>query len=240
MNLAFPTFLLLLLYLPGALFLSAYWGKLSKDRELPVLSSTLTGRAALALIVAFVFHALWLYLGEQLSSLLDSSWHPIPKVIMILLAGHDDTQFQKALNTLTDNLWPMFVYFSSLFTGSWVSGFVIHQCIRRRKWDKKYRWLRFSNPWHYVLEGETQTEVHVFVDMLINVGEEPYLYTGLVEGYWFNKEGDLEMIGLTAVLRRPFFGNEDPISVEGDILYFKYSEIKNMNVIYFDKDVEIN
>lgn len=71
MNFAFPALLFLLLYLPGALFLFGYWGKFSEDRELLILSPSLTTRAAFALIIAFVFHAVWLGVGGLLSFLLN-------------------------------------------------------------------------------------------------------------------------------------------------------------------------
>jgi hypothetical protein len=256
MNLAFQAFFLVLLYLPGALFWSGFWGKLSKEQELPVLSLSLTGRAAAALIAALLLNAAWIVVGHMAAW---GGWNPTPSDVLVLLAGQakDNAIYQGALDRVGAHLDGLFLYFITLYVASWALGWAIHRNIRDRKLDRKFPLLRFSNRWHYILSGEivdfpefktsagaqgiSGEGVFVYLDALVEIDKKPYLYTGIVADWWFDNAGNLEIVALRGVTRTTFEAADknppgEPAEIPGDYIYLKYEEIQNANLTYFNKN----
>ncbi len=156
------------------------------------------------------------------------------------------------------------MYNISLFTFSSVTGFYCKQIVRKYKWDRRYKYLRYQNSWHYILKGEffdfpradislEKDEVEdiefVFVDVIVQIGGESYLYDGLLVDYELSKDGGLETLSIKNAQRRKLshdseIGKEREKSdnssnyypIMGHILLLKYSEMKNLNFSYYRLD----
>ena len=97
-------------------------------------------------------------------------------------------------------------------------GYTLKRLVRIWKLDRKYKFFRFKNTWHYVLSGEindfrranfaiTQNH-HVqdielkYVDLLIETQEGSILYDGLLVDYELSAKGEMETMFLSEVRRR--------------------------------------
>lgn len=258
MNFAFQAFLLLLFYLPGALFLSAVFGRLSEDQELPVISS-LTSRAAAALVAAVVFHAFWVTLIWLLSLAPDRFMAVFPggpvaafpeKYFALLSTGQQSAAYDAASTWVGANLGHGVVYFLSICFAAGVTGHALHRWIARNHLDLKHSWLRLKPQWHYVLSGEEyrfrygiRGKITVLADILVELNKEAVLYSGVVTKYWFEeKTGRLDAVFLEGVerlsplpavgLTSPLAAQVGAVSIPGDTFLLKFSDVKNINLHY--------
>lgn len=227
MSIALQAILFFLGYLPGAIFLSAYWGRLSSDRDLPVVSSTVSGRAALALLFAILFNALWGALYARISPactyLALSACSELPRIeyryLLTLFAGQakDNEQFQGAINWIAENRAILVEYFISLCTSCWLLGRVVHIVVRRLKIDMKFPSWRYASQWHYLLSGEcidfyerannkpprvtSSIDTICVATILTEIDKHPYLYFGKVQKYTTDSSGELETLILESCAR---------------------------------------
>lgn len=123
--------------------------------------------------------------------------------------------------------------------------------IRKYKWDLQYENLRFKNKWHYILWGELdsfnqqETIDGTIISAIVDLANKSYLYAGLLEDYWFDRNGQLEAFILSNVVRRDLShdkgeneGNDPPHSsdryykVDGNYFIIKVNEIKTINIKY--------
>ena len=118
MNIAFQALLLILLYLPGALFIAALFGRLSKDQELPVISLSLTGRAAAALLSAGAFHALWLAGIRQLANWGFHIISAAKQFFILLSSSQQSVDYLQTDDWESRNLDCLFWYFASICAGA--------------------------------------------------------------------------------------------------------------------------
>jgi hypothetical protein len=252
-NIAFQALLLILFYLPGALFIGALFGKLSKDQELPVIAPSITGRAAVALLFAGAFHAVWLAaivglgrLGVPIASTADK--------FFLLLSS--DQQSRIYLNTdawESTHLDWLFWYFATICIGATGAGALLHKAIAYYQLDYKVAWLRFKPEWHYFLSGQYAEEPQsvVWVDALTEIGDSTVVYSGLVKEYWFDdKTGALDTLWLDAAERvcvhlcpdgpaaEPSAHLAKPgvaarvVQIPGARFALKMSHVRNVNIIY--------
>ena len=251
MNIAFQALLLLLFYLPGALFVGAFFGSLSRDQELPVISLSMTGRTAAALLSAGAFHAAWLFgifwlgkLGIPIASAAD-------KFFILLSSNQQSPAFIEADAWQSHNLDNLFWYFASICAGATAIGWSIHSVVAYFKLDYKVAWLRFNPQWHYFLSGEYAEDPGsvVWIDALTEIDESTIVYSGLVKEYWFDeKTGSLDTIWLEAAERLclhvcPAGPAVDAtlavggpagraVQIPGARFALKMSEVRNINLVY--------
>lgn len=250
MTIAFHAVLLIILYLPGALFFLGYWGRLSREK-LPVLSPSLTGQAAFALIAAIILHTLSLSILYGLSSFNWFHYEPAPAQILNLLgaAPSPTSSASTAIILFTKNLRCHAVYMITIMVTAFFIGAATHYAIRSTKLDHKFLFLRFSNKWHYILSGESASFpqyadkypngiVDVWLTAVVVVDKIPFIYTGSVEDWWFAENGELDTIVLTYASREAFpmsaqaAEESEPIALPGDFFYLKYQTAQNLYVRY--------
>lgn len=208
MNIAFQAFLLFLVFFPGLLFMLTATGRIAHDREFPVLSTSITGQTALALLISAVFHSVW-ELGIFVMSL-----HPqIPfkpsaeHFFTLLSSGQQTSEFREADRYVGGSLGYMSLYFLSICCGSLGAGWLAYYLIKRMRLYQRYEWLRFKPRWHYLLSGEIveaeiPDEISVYADILTEVEGKPLLYSGFIYDYWFDKDtGALDVILLEEAWR---------------------------------------
>lgn len=67
---------------------------------------------------------------------------------------NDTAQYATALNTLTGNLSTLTIYNITLWCWVALLGYFLRVTVRKLKLDRKFKFLRFKNDWHYILTGE--------------------------------------------------------------------------------------
>lgn len=252
MEFAVSALLLLILLLPGFILQTAYtkgfWRWNSPTTTRPITEQVLSG-----VVTASFLHLLWASMCAWLGYPINLS-----AIMMLLLGtyGHDDEFFTITLNSLTNNPYKVFIYFTSLYLASASLGYLSHYLVRRFKLDRRTRILRFDNEWFYLLSGEITeykefTEdfgkvAGVYLTTIIHHSDEDYLYRGIVADFFFDKSGSLDRVLLTLAHRRPLPKDRKPdqefdpeeiddryYSIEGDYFILRYSEMSTINLDYF-------
>ena len=93
----------------------------------------------------------------------------------------------------------------------------------------------------------------VFIDAILEINGNAYLYDGILVDYELSSDGGLETISITNAQRRKLFDDSEiskngkkkdnsskyyPIT--GHILVLKYAELKNLNFTYYTLDFDKN
>ena len=84
------------------------------------------------------------------------------EVLGNLILGSDDGEVVKeGFQNIRLNLAPIFYYNIGLFSLAYLLGHSFRGIVRYFKWDRKLRFLRFSNKWFFILRGECLDFPHV-------------------------------------------------------------------------------
>jgi hypothetical protein len=240
MTIAFQAFIVVLFILPGALFFSALSGRLSVDRELPLISATMTWAAIVSLVVAVIFHLVWQGAVALLAkaALFDVA-SGAGTVFNLVAFSEQSKEYGAAARNFRNGLGYMCVYFSSICAVAFSTGQLLNYLIRQYKLERTYKWLRFRPRWHYLLAGDDyedagNKEVTVFADLLTEIDGQPILYSGLVTKYWFDQKTDALDVILIAGARRQWMKSSDirVTFIPSNEFAIKFSEVKNINIIY--------
>jgi hypothetical protein len=174
---------------------------------------------------------------------------------------------KSSFSNIQQNSINILLYNASMFLVAGVSGYSLKKVVRKQKWDRLNKFFRFQNSWHYVLKGEffdfpkaditldedTVEDIEfVFIDAIVEINNESYLYDGILVDYELSNDGGLRNISLTGAERRNLKNDSKIVDgikadnsgkyypIKGHILLLKYSEIKNLNFTYytltFDKE----
>ena len=213
MNIAFPALLIFLLFLPGFIFLTSF----RKTERTSLDFRPLAERTVISMVVAGIFHAVWAWLYHGICGDL-----PDYATTMTLLVGQRGELLEQAVSGAATAPGPIFGYFFSLYLGSWVMGYLFRWSVVRCGWDRKgvlAPWLRFDTPWYYLLKGFDQDADGVLVSAIVEMEGGSHLYSGLLEEHYFDADGSLDRLVLTAVGRRPIENDKpSPIRTEGNDL----------------------
>lgn len=155
MNFAFSALLLLLLYLPGPIFLYSYYGRLSRYGEIPVSSGSFTGRGLASLLAALIIQSASLAIVTKTSQFNQLIPRPDLYSLTTLLSGQGDKgDYTHALQASVAYPVATASYFIFTCLLAAIIGMLTHYSVRRLRLDHRYRILRFSDQWYYLLSGE--------------------------------------------------------------------------------------
>ena len=278
MSFAFSAIVLFILFLPGIAFRRFYFSEefsneYYKESFFAVFVSTIVPSLifqALWLNLAYSLYGLQ-YFGfwESLESLETNELifkaycvevSPSFKLLGGLVSG---SPTQDSFASLQKYLSWVSLYHGSMVLFSGIVGYVGRKLVRFYKLDRRYKIFRYRNFWHYFLRGEfydfPRAEIQLtenstedidfrFVDIVVNIGGQQYLYDGILVDYELSKDGGLDTISLTDTKRRKL--TDDGIDengqiidnsskyyeVKGHVVLFKYSEISNINMTYWRLD----
>jgi hypothetical protein len=138
-----------------------------------------------------------------------------------------------------------------------VLGLLVRLIVRKFRFDLKYPFLRLNNEWYYLFSGEildiekpgeSKNIDLIQVDVLMQTGEGPLVYSGTLEDYFLSKDNGLDRIYLSQVYRRKMqedlkrnernvgylerYLDERYYSMPGDLFVITYGEILNLNITY--------
>ncbi|OQD44104.1 hypothetical protein BUL40_00685 [Croceivirga radicis] len=210
MNLAFSTILIFLILAPGFVFRISYNStRLSVKKKDVTLINELTS----SIIPSIIFQVIFLFLIEKLSN-----YYIDFQVLGNLILGNDDGKIiTESFQNIRLNLAPIFYYNIGLFSLAYLLGHSARGIVRYFKWDRKYRFLRFSNKWFYILRGECLDFPYVpdtyedisfqIVDVLCSIEGRRVIYMGEMFDYYIDGNGDLEAIHIRYPVRKEFDKN---------------------------------
>jgi hypothetical protein len=127
-----------------------------------------------------------------------------------------------------------------------VGGFSFRLFVRNLKWDRKHKFFRFKNHWHYLFSGELLDFPHIpgvpeevdlkYLDVLVDTDEGSILYSGYLSEYNLNTNGGIDSIYLTKAKRR--FLKQDGeenchYEMPGEFFVIPFQQIKNLHITYY-------
>lgn len=200
MSLALPAALLLLLVLPGYIFVYTYKGRLRPQNDALVSNASMTASWIIGLLGAIVAHALWVPLCNCLLRRTGQSLRVDMNSVAYLLAGEYKEGFHSAASALTNYPYQVMGYFASLYVVAAALGALSHYLVRTGRWDRRFRSLRFNNKWYYLFSPDVPI-TGVVVTVTCQHKDQTSLYTGVLESYDFTADGQLELLVLISAAR---------------------------------------
>ena len=230
MNIAFPAFLILLLILPGFIFLSAH----ERKENTAIERKPFDVSSAIALFFALLIHFILL----SVFSCFDLA--PDYALLFKLALGLKTLTYD--LKAIEDHIVAIALYLLLSFSLPYLLGKVT-QWVRFSFNPYKDSCFSFDTPWYYELKGKL-SDVHdpqiIQLTCLQDLSEGTYLYYGVLEDFYLDREGQLDRVVLSDVFRRKLTHDESDkdtpqnrfYEIKGDRLVLKYADIRNINIEY--------
>lgn len=210
MGVALQAFMLLLVYLPGGIFVFVLTGEASRNKELPTISAAgLTGWTVLAFLIAMLLHGLAATTISLAADLADLPFASSAQAfVRLLLAVPQNADYVALRDRFADNLGCFAVSELTVCVVAFCLGSLAWCIIDRGGLDRRYSWLRFHPHWHYILSGknsdvENLDDLAIRVYAVVELDKKAMVYSGLLSSYWFDeKTGALDVIVLDAATRQ--------------------------------------
>lgn len=238
MNIAFPAFFLLVLVLPGFIFLGSY----SRSENTRLDNRAFDSSSASALFIAAFLHAIWIFLASSFGKPVDF------ELAIKLMTGTKLSETDTLL--LASNMLWIWQYFLSIFFASWFLGNAFQKTVTYF-FPYKDSFLSFDTPWYYELKGFLSKEKDaqlIELSCLCDNKDGSYLYYGILEDFYLDNNGQLDRLVLSNVYRRKLSADDEDshgtegtkpkesdhryYKVRGDRLILKYTDISNINIEY--------
>ncbi len=170
--------------------------------------------------------------------------------ILLGLVSSNDTLVENSIILIEKFIIQIFCFQFSINIIAFIIGICSRNLILKHSLDTKFPILRFNNIWHYfisgrfleynnILQNDTPEDVDLtFVDALININDQTFIYTGILIDYELGKDGSLELITITQVQRKLVTGNDNGNykDIRGNYLILKYSDLVNLNFTFIQFD----
>jgi len=258
MNIAFGALVILFLLFPGISFRMSYLNGPYSKRN---ISSSFVDELFFSLIPAFIFQMLG-YIVIEYVFCIDVDIQQVYKLITGPSSSYSD-ELNYVL--LEESLIRFFMYTLCLVVLAVLAGKFARWIVRETGLDIRFHSLRFNNDWYYLfsgrildfpgIEGDSKDIDLIQVDVLSESSEGTYIYSGILHGFYLQKDG-IDRIYLKDVYRRKL--SEDMPYTEilsgeawlekefdrryyrmpGDLFVIPYSQIRNLNVTYYKSIVE--
>jgi hypothetical protein len=204
MNIALATLTLLVILYPGFLFRRFYF---TEEFSKEYFKQSVTDLIFSSILPAFFIHIIGYFLFIKGRAQIDVF------TIGTLLSGtSDSSKVTQAFKAVYEKSFFAVSYFTGVSFVGIAAGLLTKLAVRKLKLDRKIKFFRFQNEWHYIFSGEILDFPKVpgnaedidcsYVDALVKTDEGTVIYTGLLADYILTKEGGIERIYLTSVKRR--------------------------------------
>lgn len=245
MNIALPALVVFVILLPGFIARSRH----KQAERLSLDYSPFGAVVSEAVVWALALHLLWL----------GTAWLVAGRVlrpeVLFQLLSSDAAAQSRALQALAAQMAPVAAYFASLIAFAQFGPTAWRALIVRfgldRIGSRGSRWLRFDEaPWYYLLSGADFPAANrpdfIAVSAIVDVAGRPMLYTGILDDYFIDRDGQLDRLILQDVMRRPLdadkprsdsaaaatVAGERFYRVDGDYFVLRYAEAITLNIEY--------
>lgn len=174
--------------------------------------------------------------------------------LSLTLSGSENSNY---FNDFENKFPNILLYNSTLAFFSVLSGYLLRKLVRFCKWDRKYKFFRFKNSWHYILNGEffdfpnaysdlRDTKVEdieiIYLDVLLDTSEGRILYGGFFVDYQLSSSMEPEYLVIQNAVRQKL-NHDEPASslnvnndckkeIKGNVLVLPFDQVKNLNLSY--------
>lgn len=245
MNIAFTSILIFIILSPGFIFKIAYNSSILSVKD---PNRNIINELTWAIIPSIVFHTFSIFIVE-----LSSEYYIDFKQLGNLILGVTDKNVvNDSFIQIGQFVYSIFWYNIILLITSYGLGHLSRYIVRHFKLDRQFSFFRFSNKWHYILEGECldfpnvpdeyEDISYMAVDVLCKVNGVSVIYIGEVFNYYVDSKGDLEAVHLRYPIRRLF--SDDSTSegkyyeIPSKFLVIPSADIININIKYFNYSIE--
>lgn len=260
MNLAVPAIVVFFVLLPGFIFRSRLKLVEKESQDFSPFGQVVAGGVIYAIILHAAVLAASYYVLDR-SARLDLFVH-----LLISPSTLDEQEFK----FIAGSAWDIAEYFGALFALALTVPSIVRATIVKHELDRFDSCLsklcRFHRaPWYYLLskadfKASERDNLLISVSAIVEVAGQAYLYTGLLDEYFVDKDGQLDRIVLTTAERRKFerdkAGRQDVAAADdtesneaidvdagrfyqimGDYFVIRYSEVLTLNIHYYRLDV---
>jgi hypothetical protein len=242
MNLALPALVVFVILLPGFIARSRH----KQAERLSLDYSPFGAVVSEAVVWALALHLLWLGAAWLVAGRV-----LLPGVLFQLLSADAAAQ-SRALQVVATQMAPIGSYLASLIAFAHLGPTALRALIVRFGLDRVgspwRRLFRFHEaPWYYLLSGADfppgNRPDFIAVSAIVNVADRPMLYTGILDDYFVDRDGQLDRLILQDVMRRPLdadkrseaaaaAGEQRFYRVDGDYFVLRYREAITLNIEY--------
>jgi len=176
------------------------------------------------------------------------------KTIGFLLVGaKDDNNVSSSFLNIEKDIEQILIYNLLLIIIAVFLGYVSRILVRNLKLDRKWRFFRFDNEWHYILSGEilefpsakingikiqAKTFGNKYMNVLTKVDDHFVVYSGILVESFLSNEGGLDLLCMNGVKKKVIKKDvkepeviEHPMSV--DVFVIPYNQILNLSITYY-------
>lgn len=247
MNIALGALFIFLLLYPGILFRIAYLnGPYSRKN----IQLSLVDELVLSLIPALFLQCIGYWVAERFFN-----YEIKLELVYQLIIGANNPGYKPDFALAQVSILPFLGYNTVLLILAITLGKLFRYIVNETKADVRFHGLRFNNDWYYLLsgrvvdvtgwEGHSEEIEYVFVDVLVETKECSFLYCGVLEEFYFNKD-ILDRLVMSQVFRRKIV--EDPTKdtkpeakafdrryyqMPGDLFVLPFSQVRNINLTYY-------
>jgi hypothetical protein len=256
MNIAFGALVLLILLLPGLVFRVAYLNVRYSGKS---FRSTIVDETLLAVAPALILQLLGFEIVENIFRRSVS----LSTIYQLIISSGNFNRF----DIVEKSIGSFLLYNILIGTAAYLLGVGARKLIQRYKIQYKYPLFRFQNDWYHILKGtilsfqgndQDVSEIdYVWVDVMLESKEGTFIYSGILKDFFLSKDEGLDRIYLTNVRRRKM--SDDAVTdninetedesdtlleldkryyyMPGDFFVIPYSQIRNLNVIYYKREM---
>lgn len=240
MNIAFTTILLFIILAPGFLARNAYN---SSKLSINDTNRNIVNELTWSIIPSLTLHILFISIIQNFSSY----YIDFEQLGNLILGVTVSNKAELSFKQLGYFKYAIFFYNLFLFTFSFIVGYGFRELVRLLEIDRKIRYFRFSNKWHYIFSGECldfpdvpdtyQQITDKIINILCKVNGKSVLYSGEFFNYYIDSKGDLEAVHLRSPIRR-YLEKDSAVDQDYYVIPSRYlvipnSEIININFRYF-------
>lgn len=243
MDIALSGIIILILVLPGISFAKGFYSG--------EFSNQYTTSDFYNLLVNTVFPSLILYLLSYPIVYFFFNYDFRFDILLGLVSSNDDI-IKLAITDVEKSKIAIIFYQILLNTSAYLIGNKLKKYVLSKSFDTSYDILKYKNIWHYIitarllnfdknshiLQNDTVEDVdYTYVDALVNVNDQTFIYKGVLVDYQLAKDGGLDLLIVTNAQRKLI---SDPSGsykdIKGNYIILKYSDLINLNLTFIQLD----
>jgi len=244
----------ILFLLPGLIFRRLYFfGEFSKQFDAGLSLPYLLGKALIpGLFIALICFVLFHKLYSEID--LDSLAAQFKLLSAEPTNGIGNEAQSVSIQSVVDASWRFVIF---LYASSITMGLVAGRFVRTTNLDTRFKLLRFSNAWYYLLTNKhtlfKRLKAHrvvdkeflfTTVDVLVNLNDKPRLYSGVVVDYEIDPQDCSKLTKLILREAERYHEKEGIVSrkqIPGDFFVLNCTDLMNLNLTHvYENQIKID